>query len=78
MRAVLVALLLSLSAQVSTQEALEPVLDFAGPDTAQKWQAVNDGVMGGVSDGRYRITDEKTLEFSGTVNAGRKVQRGAG
>ena len=68
MRAVLVALLLSLSAQVSTQEALEPVLDFAGPDTAQKWQAVNDGVMGGVSDGRYRITDEKTLEFSGTLS----------
>jgi NADH dehydrogenase [ubiquinone] 1 alpha subcomplex assembly factor 1 len=68
MRTVLAALLLSLSAQVATQEALEPVLDFAGPDTAQKWQAVNDGVMGGVSDGRYRITDEKTLEFSGTLS----------
>lgn len=68
MRAVLAAFLLSLSAQVATQEALEPVLDFAGPDTAQKWQAVNDGVMGGVSDGRYRITDEKTLEFSGTLS----------
>lgn len=62
------ALLLSLSAQVATQQALEPVLDFAGPDTAQKWQAVNDGVMGGVSDGRHRITDEKTLEFSGTLS----------
>jgi monofunctional biosynthetic peptidoglycan transglycosylase len=53
---------------VATQEALEPVLDFAGPDTAQKWQAVNDGVMGGVSDGRYRITAEKTLEFFGTLS----------
>lgn len=68
MRAVLVACLLSLSAQVATQQALEPVLDFAGPDTAQKWQAVNDGVMAGVSDGRYRITAEKTLEFSGTLS----------
>ena len=68
MRAVLAAFLLSVSAQVATQEALEPVLDFAGPDTAQKWQAVNDGVMAGVSDGRYRITDEKTLEFSGTLS----------
>ena len=68
MRAALVACLLSVSAQVATQEALEPVLDFAGPDTAQKWQAVNDGVMGGVSDGRYRITAEKTLEFSGTLS----------
>ena len=68
MRAVWVAFLLSLSAQVATQEVLQPVLDFAGPDSAQKWQAVNDGVMGGVSDGRFRITGEKTLEFFGTLS----------
>jgi monofunctional biosynthetic peptidoglycan transglycosylase len=68
MRAVWVAVLLSLSAQVATQEALQPVLDFAAPDSAQKWQAVNDGVMGGVSDGRFRITGEKTLEFFGTLS----------
>jgi monofunctional biosynthetic peptidoglycan transglycosylase len=68
MRAVWVAFLLSLSAPVATQEALLPVLDFAGPDSAQKWQAVNDGVMGGVSDGRFRITAEKTLEFFGTLS----------
>ncbi len=55
MRADLVACLLSVSAQLATQEALEPVLDFAGPDTAQKWQAVNDGVMGGISDGREYV-----------------------
>ena len=68
MRAVWVAVLLSLSAQVATQEALQPVLDFAAPDSAQKWQAVNDGVMGGVSDGRFRITGDKTLEFFGTLS----------
>ena len=68
MRAVWAAFLLSLSAQVATQEALRPLLDFAGPDTAQKWQAVNDGVMGGISDGRFRITEEKTLEFFGTLS----------
>jgi monofunctional biosynthetic peptidoglycan transglycosylase len=68
MRAVWVAFLLSLSAQVATQEALQPVLDFAAPDSAQKWQAVNDGVMGGVSDGRFRITGDKTLEFFGTLS----------
>jgi len=68
MRAVWAAVLLSLSAQVATQEALRPLLDFDGPDTAQKWQAVNDGVMGGVSDGRFRITDDKTLEFFGTLS----------
>ncbi len=68
MRAVWVAFLLSLSAQVATEEALQPVLDFAGPEAAQKWQAVNDGVMGGVSDGRFKITDDKTLEFFGTLS----------
>jgi NADH dehydrogenase [ubiquinone] 1 alpha subcomplex assembly factor 1 len=68
MRAVLAVVIVALSGQVATREALRPVLDFAGPDTAQKWQTVNDGVMGGVSDGRFRITEEKTLEFSGTLS----------
>jgi monofunctional biosynthetic peptidoglycan transglycosylase len=53
---------------VATKEALQPVLEFAAPDSAQKWQAVNDGVMGGVSDGRFRITGDKTLEFFGTLS----------
>ena len=54
--------------QVATQEILRPLVDFAGPEAAQQWQAVNDGVMGGVSDGRFTITDDKTLEFSGTLS----------
>jgi NADH dehydrogenase [ubiquinone] 1 alpha subcomplex assembly factor 1 len=62
------ALLWALVAQVAVQDALLPVLDFAGPDTAQQWQAVNDGVMGGISDGRFRITPDKTLEFFGTLS----------
>jgi monofunctional biosynthetic peptidoglycan transglycosylase len=41
---------------------------FASPDAAAAWQAVNDGVMGGVSDGRFRITDRQTLEFYGTLS----------
>jgi hypothetical protein len=58
-------LLVVLLLQAVTEKALEPVLDFAGPDTSRQWQAVNDGVMGGVSDGRFRITDENTLAFFG-------------
>jgi NADH dehydrogenase [ubiquinone] 1 alpha subcomplex assembly factor 1 len=54
--------------QAIAEKALLPLLDFAAPEAAQKWQAVNDGVMGGVSDGRFRITAEKTLEFSGTLS----------
>jgi len=29
---------------------------------------VNDGVMGGVSDGRFRVTERQTLEFYGTLS----------
>ena len=68
MRSIWAAVLLAASAQVATEEALRPVLDFAAADSARNWQAVNDGVMGGVSDGRFRITADKTMEFSGTLS----------
>jgi NADH dehydrogenase [ubiquinone] 1 alpha subcomplex assembly factor 1 len=42
--------------------------DFALPGAASEWQAVNDGVMGGVSEGTFQITDRKTLEFFGTLS----------
>jgi NADH dehydrogenase [ubiquinone] 1 alpha subcomplex assembly factor 1 len=61
----LVALLLM---QAVAEQTLRPLFDFAGPEAAQQWQAVNDGVMGGVSDGRFKITDGKTLEFFGTLS----------
>jgi len=41
---------------------------FSSPDAARSWQTVNDGVMGGVSDGRFRITARQTLEFYGTLS----------
>ena len=44
------------------------LFDFSKADTAQQWQTVNDGVMGGVSDGRFRITDEGIMEFYGTLS----------
>jgi monofunctional biosynthetic peptidoglycan transglycosylase len=54
--------------QAVAEKPLQPLLDFAGSDTVQKWQAVNDGVMGGVSDGRFKITPDKTMEFSGRLS----------
>jgi NADH dehydrogenase [ubiquinone] 1 alpha subcomplex assembly factor 1 len=48
-----------------TQETL---FDFAAADAAKGWQTVNDGVMGGVSDGKFKITDAKTMEFFGTLS----------
>ena len=54
--------------QAVVEKPLHPLLDFVGPDAAQKWQAVNDGVMGGVSEGRFKITADKTMEFSGRLS----------
>ncbi|MFM7242972.1 MAG: CIA30 family protein [Planctomycetaceae bacterium] len=68
MRVIVAAILLVISGQVATDEALRSLLDFAGPGAAQQWQAVNDGVMGGVSDGRFKITEDKTMVFFGTLS----------
>ena len=54
--------------QTVAEQALRPLLDFAGPEAAQQWQVVNDGVMGGISDGRFRIAPDKTMEFFGTLS----------
>ncbi len=43
------------------------LFDFAKADAAIEWQTVNDGVMGGVSDGNFKVA-EKTLEFFGTLS----------
>jgi hypothetical protein len=32
------------------------LFDFTGADAAKQWQTVNDGVMGGVSEGKFKIT----------------------
>jgi NADH dehydrogenase [ubiquinone] 1 alpha subcomplex assembly factor 1 len=62
---VLIAVLL---VQAVAEQSLQTLFDFTSPEAAQQWQAVNDGVMGGVSDGRFRITPESTLEFFGTLS----------
>jgi monofunctional biosynthetic peptidoglycan transglycosylase len=46
----------------------KPLADFSDTSAAENWRAVNDNVMGGVSEGGSRITDEKTLLFTGTLS----------
>ena len=46
----------------------EILLGFEAPNCLKKWRAVNDGVMGGRSVGRYRLTDESMLEFYGHLS----------
>lgn len=44
------------------------LFEFASPAASRDWQTVNDEVMGGVSNGRFKITENKTLEFFGTLS----------
>jgi monofunctional biosynthetic peptidoglycan transglycosylase len=68
-RALVVSALITLmGAPPMAQAPLVPLFAFTSPDAGAAWQAVNDGVMGGVSDGRFRITDRQTLEFYGTLS----------
>lgn len=41
---------------------------FDNAEAAKLWQTVNDGVMGGRSDGRFKINEEKNMEFFGTLS----------
>ncbi len=63
----LVSALIALMSLMTQAQQL-PLFGFASPDAAAEWQTVNDGVMGGVSDGRFRITERRTLEFYGTLS----------
>ncbi len=49
-------------------EPTRTLFDFGEPRANNTWGTLNDGVMGGVSDGRWRITTDKTLLFSGTLS----------
>jgi monofunctional biosynthetic peptidoglycan transglycosylase len=61
-------LVILMSAFVMAEEMSQPLFDFTGVDAAKEWQIVNDGVMGGVSQGAFKIIDKKTMEFFGTLS----------
>ena len=61
-------LALLMATTVMAQDTPIPLFDFTGADAAKQWQAVNDGAMGGVSEGKFKITDAKTMEFFGTLS----------
>jgi monofunctional biosynthetic peptidoglycan transglycosylase len=63
-----VLILLAFGSFVMADAKPQVLLGFTGADAAKEWQAVNDGVMGGVSDGQFKFTDQKTLEFFGTLS----------
>jgi monofunctional biosynthetic peptidoglycan transglycosylase len=50
------------------EESTIVLFDFAAEKAAERWQIVNDDVMGGVSTSRFRITGDQTLEFTGKLS----------
>jgi monofunctional biosynthetic peptidoglycan transglycosylase len=61
-------ILLVFGSFVMAEDTSQTLFDFKGADAAKEWQNVNDGVMGGVSEGKFKITDKKTMEFFGTLS----------
>jgi len=61
-------LLILMGLFVMADDTPKVLLDFSGADAIKDWQTINDGVMGGVSEGKFKITDKKTLEFFGTLS----------
>jgi len=61
-------LLFLMGSFVMADDTPQTLFNFTGADAAKEWQTVNDGVMGGVSQGKFKITDQKTLEFFGTLS----------
>jgi uncharacterized surface protein with fasciclin (FAS1) repeats len=57
-----------LSLGIASEEGIKTITDFSNPLVGTQWLSVNDGVMGGVSKGSFRITEDKTLEFSGSLS----------
>lgn len=59
---------LALGTSLMAEETPRTLFDFTGADAAKEWQTINDGVMGGVSEGKVKIGDQKTLEFYGNLS----------
>lgn len=66
----LTGLLVAIFGTVLPATAQEKLLtDFSSkPQVSQAWAAVNDTVMGGVSEGRYTLTSDNTLLFRGDLS----------
>jgi monofunctional biosynthetic peptidoglycan transglycosylase len=58
----------SQSIAIASEPVSRPLIDFQDPLAAEQWVSVNDNVMGGVSKGGFRITDERTLVFFGNLS----------
>ena len=56
------------SAAVANELKTRVLFDFSETEGGRRWRTVNDGVMGGRSDGRFRFAENGTMEFFGTLS----------
>ena len=68
LRTVLILLSLVGSTLAADEDGGRVLFNFEDADAAKQWQSVNDGVMGGRSDGRFKINEDKKMEFFGTLS----------
>jgi len=61
-------LLLMGSISIMAEEKNLNLFNFTNPENGKTWVNVNDNVMGGVSDGKFKITQDKTLLFYGNLS----------
>jgi len=66
--ALIVSLLAGTTALADNAPSNRTLFTFNNPDSVRQWLTVNDGVMGGRSDGRVRINGYKNLEFFGNLS----------
>ena len=52
----------------SASASAKVLASFEKGESAKAWASVNDDVMGGVSSGGFKLTDEGTLLFSGSIS----------
>lgn len=60
--------LLACTAATAQETKSRVLFDFSETEAARQWQTVNDGVMGGRSDGNFKIRNNWTMEFYGVLS----------
>ena len=60
--------LITLSALMPLVAAQRDLATFTKSDSLESWTSVNDGVMGGISKGGFKRTDQGTMLFSGELS----------
>ena len=67
-RAVSFLLILTTTSVAVAENGNRLLFNFKNGVASKQWRTVNDGVMGGRSNGRFRINNDKNLEFFGTLS----------